>query len=454
MKKVKLLKDVELEGESFKVKTILGLDDNTANTLINEGKAEEVKTLDPTNTDDPAQAEGIVKMAIDSALAEFRKTQEELIKRLPRVEVIEREDPSGGFKSFGHFLSCVKTAAVTGQRPEALQKYLDVIEKKNKALRDAGIGKAEGDVMLVGDDAQGGFLAPGEHRAELLTTALEQAFFYPRARFIPMAMSKIDFPAIFDDDHTEGKFYGGVEIVRVAEAAQKTESKPKVGQIELNLHEVAGLCYVSNNLLEDSMVSVEAMLMSVFGQSIAFVIDDDCINGDGAGKPQGFLNSPALVTVTPAGAGIAADDVLNIWQSVFPASKGRAIWIANHELFTALAKTYIGQAPMWMPANGLSGKPYDMLMGKPIFFTEKAPAPGQKGSLSAVDPGMYLIGGKAGLNVKTDMSIHIRFDKDQTAFRYVIRYDGKGWWKNSLKPKNGSPDFRLSPFVTLDEEQQ
>ena len=448
--KVKLLKDVVLEGDEYKANTIVGVDEVTASKLIADGDGEEVKELDPSTTDDETKAAKIAKLAVDSCLAEFRKTQEEFLKRLPKVEVVENPHP---FKSFGHFLSCVKQAAVTGQRPEPLQKYLDGIEKKNKALRDAGIGKAEGDVMLVGDDAQGGFLAPGEHRAELLTTALEQAFFYPRARFIPMAMSKIDFPAIFDDDHTEGKFYGGVEIIRVAEGAQKTESKPKTGQIELNLSEVAGLCYVTNNLLEDSMVSVEAMLMSVFGQAIAFVIDDDCINGNGAGQPQGFLQAPCLVTIGRTGAGIAADDVLNLWQSMFPASKQRAIWIANHETFTQLAKMEIGDSPAWMPANGLSGKPYDMLMGKPIFFTEKAPALNAGGDLSVVDPGMYLLAGKAGLNVKTDTSIHIRFDKDQTAFRFTIRYDGKAWWKSSLKPKNATQDFRLSPFVTLGAQQ-
>ena len=453
MKKVKLLKDVELQGEQFKKGTVLKMDENNANKLINEGSAEEVKEADPAAASDPADAEAIIKVAVDSALAEFNKTQEEFLKRLPRVEVIEREDPSGGFKSFGHFLHDIMKAETTGQRSETLTKYLGGIAARNKALKAAGIGKAEGDVMLVGDDAQGGFLAPGEHRATLLQTALEQAFFYPRAQFIPMAMSKIDMPAIFDTDHSEGKFYGGVEIIRVAEGAQKTESKPRVGQVELNLHEIAGLVYVTNNLLEDSMVSVEAILNSLFGQAIAFVIDDDCINGNGAGQPQGFLNAPCLVTVTRAGAGaVAAADIFNMWAALFPGSIGRAIWIYNHEVFPQLASMVIGNAPAYMPANGISGKPYDMLMGKPAFKTEKSPALGTLGDISLVDPGMYLLGGKAGLNVKTDMSIHIRFDKNQTAFRFTIRYDGKAWWKDKLTPKNASVGFFLSPFVALDVE--
>ena len=82
MKKVKLLKDVEMKGETFKAGMVLNCDENTANALINDGNAEEVKEADPAAASDPADAEAIIKVAVDSALAEFNKTQEEFLKRL------------------------------------------------------------------------------------------------------------------------------------------------------------------------------------------------------------------------------------------------------------------------------------------------------------------------------------------------------------------------------------
>lgn len=468
MKKVRLLKAADVYGQKLDAGTEMLLDENMANMLINGGKAVAVEEKkDPAGSGDADPAgEGVkagdelidplsksVSAAVKTALEPILSAHKELMSKLPRIEVIDREDPQGGFKNFGHFLrDCVK-AETSGRRSETLVKYLDGVEKKEKALRQV-MGKDVGDLMMAGDDAQGGFLAPAQYRASLLTTALETAFFYPKTQFIPMATGAVKIPAIFDTDHSEGEFYGGVQIVRVEEGGQKTESKPKTGLVELNLHEVAGLVYVTNTLLEDSMISVEAILNSLFGQAIAFVIDDDCLNGNGAARPQGVLNSPALVTITRQGAGIVALDIFNMWASLFPASMGRAIWVYNHELFPLVASMLIGTIPAYMPANGVSGKPYDTLMGKPAFKTEKVPSKDNKGSMVLVDPGMYLLGGKAGLNVKTDMSIHIRFDKNQTCFRFTIRYDGKGWWKESLKPKNGSPDFRLSPFVTLDAPVQ
>jgi len=467
--RIRLLKDAELQGQKFSAGTTLLVDEVSGQTLMNEGKAviTEDQKDDSADSDSKGQKDNksaatlpkseedkkmaAMAVAVAKSIAdEFKQSQEEIIKRLPRVEVIEREDPTGGYKSFGHFVHDARTSK--GGRSEKLQKYLAKINEKNATIRKQA-DELFKDVMMEGEDSQGGFLVPTQYRANLLQTALETAFFYPRAQFIPMATSKIEIPAMFDDDHSGDAvdFYGGVNIIRVAERDQKTKSKPRFGNVELNLHEVAGLVYVTNNLLEDSAISVEAILNSVFSQAIAFVVDDDCITGDGAGKPEGFLNSPALVTVNRTGAGIDAADVLNLWQSLHPACKGRAIWIVNHENFSELAQTTIGDSPMWMPANGLSGKPYDMLMGRPCFFTEKAPAKELKGDISVVDPSMYLLGGKAGFNVKTDMSIHLRFDYDETAFRFTLRYDGKGWWKESLKPKNASANFRLSPFVTLDE---
>ena len=53
----------------------------------------------------------------------------------------------------------------------------------------------------------------------------------------------------------------------------------------------------------------------------------------------------------------------------------------------------------------------------------------------------------AGGGLKVDSSMHIRFDYDETAFRFVMRYDGQPSWKSALTPKRGSNT--LSPFVVL-----
>jgi hypothetical protein len=40
--------------------------------------------------------------------------------------------------------------------------------------------------------------------------------------------------------------------------------------------------------------------------------------------------------------------------------------------------------------------------------------------------------------VRTDVSIHLYFDADQTVFRVIMRVGGNPWWKTSIARKNGS----------------
>ena len=70
---------------------------------------------------------------------------------------------------------------------------------------------------------------------------------------------------------------------------------------------------------------------------------------------------------------------------------------------------------------------------------------GTQGDIGLADFSQYLIGDKGGIKVAT--SIHLRFDYDETAFRFVLRYDGQPWWLSALTPRRGTST--LSPFVVL-----
>jgi hypothetical protein len=44
-------------------------------------------------------------------------------------------------------------------------------------------------------------------------------------------------------------------------------------------------------------------------------------------------------------------------------------------------------------------------------------------------------------------SIHVFFDYDMTAFKFVFRMGGQPWWSSALAAKNGTNTY--SPFVAL-----
>jgi len=87
-------------------------------------------------------------------------------------------------------------------------------------------------------------------------------------------------------------------------------------------------------------------------------------------------------------------------------------------------------------------------MGKPIIFSEHAQTLGALGDILYLDWSQYLVGQKAGRGgVSFATSIHLKFDYDQTAFRWVMRIDGQDWWPSDQTPRYSSDT--ISPFIAL-----
>ena len=346
----------------------------------------------------------------------------------------------GGFKSAGHFYNDVIKAEKQG-KSETLRQW------------EIAVSKTAG-YMEEGDLSQGGYLVPTEISNAIIEKTLEMAIVRPRATIQPMGSNRLEIPADVDADHSSN-YFGGITIYRPGEGGVKTPTNPVVGKVALQLHKLVGLCHVTDELLSDSVVALESYLTRKFGQAIAFVEDDDFLNGTGANMAVGAFHSsnPSLITVTAVGgqgaATIIAENIAAMWARLYPAGQANAIWIANIETFPQLFSMGLavgaGGIPVWMPAGGIAGKPYETLMGRPLIYSEKMQALGTAGDIGLADFSQYLIGERGGLQMAS--SIHLKFDYDMTSFRFVLRYDGQPSWLSTLTPKRGSAT--LSPFVVL-----
>jgi HK97 family phage major capsid protein len=355
-------------------------------------------------------------------------------------------DPKGGFRHFSHFAHSVYQVGRDGRgAPEQLQNWIGAIQKTAGHMEEENM-------------AQGGYLVPIEFSNRLLMESLEASVVRPRATQIPMQSNVILIPTVVDATHASNTYFGGVAIYRPGEAAQKSATKPAFGQIKLELHELAGLCYVTNSLLEDSPISVGSLLNTQFGEAIGFVEDDDFLNGSGTNQALGAFNAsnPAIVAVAKE-TGQAADtivfeNIIKMWARLYPRCHAKSVWVANIEAFPQLASMSMsvgtGGVPVWLPAGQLAGSPFGSLMGRPLFLSEKMQALGDQGDIGLADFSRYFIGEKSG-GVQIATSIHIRFDYDETAFRFVLRYDGQPSWLVTLTPRRGAGT--LSPFVVLAE---
>lgn len=300
--------------------------------------------------------------------------------------------------------------------------------------------------------ADGGFLIPESLRSELLRVSLESAVVRPRARVIPMDSLTVPFPTI-DSTSNASNVYGGITAYWTEEAGALTESSATFGRIKLEAKKLTAYTEVPNELFQDSIISLAAFINDVFPEALAWFEDIAFMRGTGVGEPLGFLNTGNAAAVAVAKeTGQAADTIL--WENIvkmyarmLPTSLARAVWIAHIDTFPELATMALsvgtGGSAVWL-SNGVSGPPMSIL-GRPVFFTEKAETLGDAGDINFADLGYYLIGDRQ--TMQADSSPHYKFANDLTSMRFIERVDGTPWIKNPITPNKGTNT--LSPFVKI-----
>lgn len=305
-----------------------------------------------------------------------------------------------------------------------------------------------------GVPADGGFLVQTDFAAELLRDVYETGILAPRCRKIGISANanSIKINGVAESSRADGSRWGGVQGYWAAEAATVTATKPKFGQIQLNLNKLMALYYATDELLQDT-AAMDSILGQAFAEELNFKLDDAIVRGTGAGQPLGILNAGALVTVAKEAAQpadtVVAENIIKMWSRMMARSRANAVWLINQEiepeLFTMGLAVGASGIPVYMPANGISGQPYGTLFGRPVLPIEQASALGDVGDVILADFGQYLLADKG--SMQTASSIHVQFIYDETAFRVTYRVDGQPSRPTPVTPFKGSNT--LSSFVTL-----
>ena len=255
-----------------------------------------------------------------------------------------------------------------------------------------------------------------------------------------------------ETSRANGSRWGGVQAYWANEAATVTASKPKFRQIDLKLNKLMALYYATDELLEDTTALGE-IATEAFTEEMAFKVDDAIMNGDGSGKPLGILNSGALISVSAeagqAAATVVGKNVIKMRGRLGSQYRANMAWFINQEVEEQLQQMTLpvgtGGVPLYMPANGLSGLPFDTLYGRPVIPIEQCSALGTVGDIVLADMGMYMLLRKRGIEAAS--SIHVRFIYGENTFRWTMRVDGQPKLNSALTPFKGSTT--TSPFVAL-----
>jgi len=364
--------------------------------------------------------EKIAEIAAGAAAKVVEELKEPLRKYTPGDENPPEVEENPQFKSFGGFLKAISDVRMGKMGREDIRA---------KALSE-------------GTDSAGGFLVPEQFASGIETYALENAIVRPLARKMPMVTDTLNYPVVTDTSH-DCDVYGGVIAYWTEEAGNKTPVDPTFGRVKLIAKKLTGFTYASDELLEDSAVALEALLLKLFGDAIVWYEEESFWQGNGVGQPLGIMNSGALLTPLRATVNLIALADLGAIMGRFRGDlygKGVA-WVANKAALPQLILlgnnviTWAMIAGQRVPGS---------LFGIPLYFTEHQATLGSVGDIGLYDFDQYLIGDRKGL--KVDKSIEYRFRTDETTWRFVKRVDGQPLVDSAFTPKRGTTK---SPFVCL-----
>lgn len=347
-------------------------------------------------------------------------------QRTPRVEIASSAEIRGnwGFRSQGEFFAAVLASSAKGGSIDPR-----LIANAPTTYGQEGVG------------ADGGFAVPPDFRTAIITKIVGEDSLLSRTDQQTSSGNSITFPA---DETTAWQESGGIQSYWENEAGQKQQSKPALTEKTVRLNKLIALVPVTDELLEDAP-AMAGYVGRKAPEKMNFKVNNALLNGTGVGQPLGILNSAGTVEVTPesgqAADSIVFDNIVNMWTRLTPSAKRNAVWTINADIEAQLMRMQFpgtGTAvPVYMPPGGLSGAPYGTLLGRPIIPTEAAPALGDRGDIVLGDWRAYLSAVKTG-GIKSDVSIHVWFDYDITAFRFVLRVGGQPWWNSAITSLHGA----------------
>jgi HK97 family phage major capsid protein len=349
------------------------------------------------------------------------------------------DDAKLGFNSYGDVAQAVHKAAIGAN----FDPRLNVIKSGNPELQAAGLRQGNG--------PDGGYLVPaGVRSAELSNEQGMSLDLFAKARNFGLSgEGSVIIPAINETSRADGSQYGGVTQEWLEEEAQMTASEPQFRSIELKPKESGVFIKASNKLLRNSPVALGQFLDMASRDVLRFARSNAIMNGNGAGKPMGFLNSDALVVIdketSQTADTVVVENVLKMMDSFTEKWLSGAEWLINKRVKAQLALMVVGDKPVYLD-SAVTGAPFSTLMGLPVTVTEYNPILGDQGDICLVNMSAYVTATQGGGVIGAE-STHFYFDTNKTAFKFIEEVDGQTWLKSSITDFQGSGVS--SPFVTL-----
>ncbi|MBO6765769.1 phage major capsid protein [Maricaulis sp.] len=244
--------------------------------------------------------------------------------------------------------------------------------------RGDAAGLHEGKSASAGSDADGGYVVPAETEARidrLLTEA---------SPIRAIASVRQTSAGIFRKPVSKG----GAATGWVAETAARPETdSPTLDLIDFPCAELYAMPAATQQLLDDAMVDIEQWLAEEVRDVFAVQEGAAFVNGNGSGKPRGFLNYTKaaegtqawgemgyVATGTDGGfdAGDPADALIDLVYAPKTAYRARGRFVMNRQTVSAVRRFKDADGNyLWQPSLSEAGT--STLLGYPVTEAEDMP---------------------------------------------------------------------------------
>jgi HK97 family phage major capsid protein len=424
-----------------------------------------VKLIDEHNANTKRAAD------LRSRLGDTAKSLSEVSRSLPfggehpdrkgRVDGGESEvdklADTGGFKSLGHMAYATFHAGRNGQgnhpAVEQLKKWKgiqgELAVKEARECDRMGFKSPTG--MFEESDPDGGNLVPRQFSNNIYTRTLRQDQILSILSPIPVIGNTLTVPALKEDSRVDGSRQGGLLAYWEGEADQYVKSKAQFRNVSAKLKKLTVLSYVTEELLNDSPMALDSWLGDKVPLEINFKVNDGVINGLGTGQPLGIMNSGSKITATAvSGQGantIVAKNILAMRKRGVYSQRKTAVWLYNQDcedqLYSLFQPTGSTSGVLFYPPNSQADE--FRIFGHRALNIEQCAALGTEGDFIFFCPEGYFSIIKGG--IESFMSMHLRFDYDEFAYKWRFRFDGQPFDDVALTGFKGSTTY--SSIVTL-----
>lgn len=318
---------------------------------------ERLNQLEQKNTVDPL---------ITQKMERLNRSLDEAQDKMTRLEAVAKRPVIAASKENGF----------SSEEIAHKNAFLNYIRKGHES--DLLTFEAKG--LSTSPDREGGFFVPSIISSYIHKTLKDSSSLRSLARITEISTSALEM--LVDKEEAAAAW--------AEEKGERRETAtPEIAKVRIPVHEMYAKSRATQKLLDDAAINIEEWLAEKISLRMASLENTSFINGDGNGKPKGFLNYETaaangwewgkLEEIKTGVRGAFKEDnpeetLIDLFHALKPAYLSQATWLMSRSAQSLVRKLKDPNQHhyLWQPPLSLDVRP--TLMGHPIHIMDDMPA--------------------------------------------------------------------------------